>query len=68
MEMAEQIFGRCATCLRNLFRSICDFTCGSDQSRFMNATEIKTNENGDAYVEALEVIIIQRGFIILIII
>ncbi|XP_011504698.1 PREDICTED: Niemann-Pick C1 protein-like [Ceratosolen solmsi marchali] len=55
MEMAEQIFGRCAICLRNLFQSICDFTCSPDQSRFMNATEIKVNKNGDAYIEALEI-------------
>ncbi|XP_016843552.1 NPC intracellular cholesterol transporter 1 homolog 1b [Nasonia vitripennis] len=51
MNMAEQVFGRCSTCLRNLFRSICDFTCAADQSRFMNATKI-VNDN---WIESIEI-------------
>lgn len=35
---AEAIFGRCQTCVGNMLRSICAFTCGADQSRFINAT------------------------------
>ena len=54
MVMAEGVFGRCDTCVRNLFRSICDFTCAPDQSRFMAATDTGENEKG-TFVESIEV-------------
>ncbi|XP_020288824.1 Niemann-Pick type protein homolog 1B-like [Pseudomyrmex gracilis] len=39
MMMAEGLFGRCPTCMRNMLRLICDFTCSSDQSRFVKVTD-----------------------------
>lgn len=55
MGMAEGILGRCPTCLKNLFHSICDFTCANDQSRFMSGTKFNITKNGDEYIEELEV-------------
>lgn len=55
MNMAEGVFGRCSTCLRNMFRHICDYSCSANQSKFMNVTKSKVNENGLYYVEELEV-------------
>lgn len=55
MKMAEGILGRCQSCLKNLFHSICDFTCAADQSRFMKATETRENEAGQTIIESIEV-------------
>ncbi|XP_058790036.1 NPC intracellular cholesterol transporter 1 homolog 1b-like [Phymastichus coffea] len=57
MGRAEAIFGRCASCMKNLFRSICDFTCQPDQSRFMNAMEILKNDKGETYIESVEILL-----------
>ncbi|XP_044021275.1 NPC intracellular cholesterol transporter 1 homolog 1b-like isoform X2 [Aphidius gifuensis] len=40
LRMADSIFGRCTTCIKNMIRGICDFTCAHDQSRFMEAVNI----------------------------
>ncbi|XP_015603900.1 NPC intracellular cholesterol transporter 1 homolog 1b [Cephus cinctus] len=45
MSMAEGILARCTTCVKNLFRSICDMSCRADQSRFLYATEILMDED-----------------------
>ncbi|XP_048515025.1 NPC intracellular cholesterol transporter 1 homolog 1b-like [Athalia rosae] len=44
MTMAEGILGRCKTCTKNIFRSICDYSCAPDQSRFMAITKTETVE------------------------
>ncbi|XP_018394267.1 PREDICTED: Niemann-Pick C1 protein-like [Cyphomyrmex costatus] len=49
MDMAESVFGRCPTCVRNMFRLICDFTCSSEQGRFVKVTD-KGEEDGIEYV------------------
>lgn len=56
MRMAESIFGRCATCVKNMFRLICDITCGPEQSRYMKVTK-KTKEGNSTkeYVNEIEV-------------
>lgn len=36
MGSAESVFGRCPTCLQNMIKSICSFSCAPDQSRFMD--------------------------------
>lgn len=41
--MAANFLNRCPSCSANLARSICDFTCGINQSEFMkviNTTKI----------------------------
>ncbi|KAF7384137.1 hypothetical protein HZH66_012387 [Vespula vulgaris] len=55
MNMAEGVFGRCTTCLKNIFRHICDYSCSMNQSRFMKVTKSKINENGFHYIEELEI-------------
>lgn len=42
--MADSIFGRCSTCIKNMIRGICDFTCAPDQSRFMEVKNQSLNE------------------------
>lgn len=36
LRMAEGVFGRCQTCLKNMMKSICSMTCAHDHSRFMS--------------------------------
>lgn len=45
LQRAEGIFGRCTTCVRNLFKYFCEFTCAKDQSRFMKVTEFIPDSN-----------------------
>lgn len=40
---AQGIFGRCQTCMRNMLRNICAFSCSPEQSRFMNVTAEPSN-------------------------
>lgn len=35
LQLADGIFGRCQTCLKNFHKSICAFSCSSEQSRFV---------------------------------
>lgn len=47
--MASGIFGRCETCMKNLRKSICDFTCSPKHSRYLTPkiAEIQVeNETG----------------------
>ncbi|KAI4483549.1 hypothetical protein M0804_007809 [Polistes exclamans] len=60
MNMAEGIFGRCTSCLKNVFREICDYTCGKNQSRFMNVTNSAMDEKGCEYVTELELYIAEE--------
>lgn len=55
INQAEAIFGRCTPCLKNILRSVCDFTCASDQSRFLNAKVTLPHENGMLYIDSIEV-------------
>lgn len=38
LKSAEQIFGRCQTCLRNMQLAICSFTCSPQHSRYLTPT------------------------------
>ncbi|XP_043277996.1 NPC intracellular cholesterol transporter 1 homolog 1b-like [Venturia canescens] len=61
LQMAEAIFGRCESCAKNLFRSICDFTCASDQARFMKATNWATEPStGKEYITSVQIYISQE--------
>lgn len=35
INMATGIFGRCETCLKNLYKSVCALNCSPKQSEFM---------------------------------
>lgn len=52
IRMAEGIYGRCKTCLKNLVRSICALSCDTRQSEYIE-TEVKTNIVGIEYVSQI---------------
>ncbi|EFN63960.1 Niemann-Pick C1 protein [Camponotus floridanus] len=54
MDMAAGVFSRCATCIKNMFRFICDITCSPKQSQFVNVTKSAT-EDGHEYVVESEI-------------
>ncbi|XP_070161109.1 NPC intracellular cholesterol transporter 1 homolog 1b [Polyergus mexicanus] len=54
MNLAASIFSRCTTCIKNMFRLICDITCSPEQSRFVKVTK-SAKENGIEYVEESEI-------------
>ncbi|GAB1859492.1 Niemann-Pick C1 protein [Camponotus japonicus] len=54
MDMAAGVFSRCATCIKNMFRFICDITCSPEQSRFVNVTK-SAKEDGLEYVVESEI-------------
>lgn len=56
MIMAEGIFGRCPTCLKNMFRLICDMTCNSEHRRFVKVTK-SIKEDDIEYVHEVDVIL-----------
>ncbi|XP_017791086.1 PREDICTED: Niemann-Pick C1 protein-like [Habropoda laboriosa] len=60
LSMAENIFGRCPTCIKNVYKLICDLSCSPEQSRFLNVTKTAFNEEGKEYVEELEVYIAEE--------
>lgn len=59
LNMAESIFGRCPTCLRNAYKLLCDLTCSPEQSKFLHVTKKDnyTTESGKRkeYVKEIEV-------------
>ncbi|XP_016911679.2 NPC intracellular cholesterol transporter 1 homolog 1b-like [Apis cerana] len=61
LNMAESIFGRCPTCLRNAYKLLCDLTCSPEQSKFLHVTKKDnyTTESGKRkeYVKEIEVYI-----------
>lgn len=40
-QLAEQVFGRCQTCVQNMLRSICAMTCHPEQGKFIKVKEHK---------------------------
>ncbi|XP_066999010.2 NPC intracellular cholesterol transporter 1 [Anabrus simplex] len=48
--LAASFVQRCPSCMQNLVRHICDFTCAVDQSRFVNVTDVEVNSDGKEFV------------------
>lgn len=47
MNLAAGAYGRCDTCLKNLYKSICALNCSPKQSEFLVGTKgNKTADNG----------------------
>lgn len=45
---ARLVYGRCDTCIRNLYKSICALNCSPKQSDFLVGTNgTKENDDGD---------------------
>lgn len=46
IKLASNFLKRCPSCLQNLVKHFCDFTCATNQNKFMNVTEkIKADGN-----------------------
>jgi Niemann-Pick C1 protein len=43
LQLAEGILKRCTSCVKNLMKHICEFTCSTAQSKFIEAAELKQN-------------------------
>jgi Niemann-Pick C1 protein len=43
LQLAEGILKRCTSCVKNLMRHICEFTCSTTQSKFVEPAELKQN-------------------------
>jgi Niemann-Pick C1 protein len=43
LQLAEGILKRCTSCVRNLMRHICEFTCSTTQSKFVEPADLKQN-------------------------
>lgn len=48
LKLAANFLNRCPSCMRNLVRHICDFTCGVNQSLHVNVTSTE-KQNGKFY-------------------
>ncbi|KAJ9578621.1 hypothetical protein L9F63_005111, partial [Diploptera punctata] len=61
VKLAEGVLKRCTSCFQNLLKSICEFTCSPNQSKFMEvANSTSTVENPDAsgtYITELNIYI-----------
>ncbi|KOX79311.1 Niemann-Pick C1 protein [Melipona quadrifasciata] len=57
IKLAANFLNRCPSCLDNLVKHFCEFTCSKEQSKFINVTEIKkVNE----YINAIDIYITNR--------
>ncbi|XP_070533114.1 NPC intracellular cholesterol transporter 1-like [Ptychodera flava] len=43
LQVPDQTFSRCPSCLHNFYKLYCEFTCSPDQSVFLNVTKISTD-------------------------
>ncbi|CAD6208835.1 GSCOCG00010663001-RA-CDS [Cotesia congregata] len=61
IKLAANFLARCPSCLDNLVKHLCEFTCSPKQSLFMNATQIEVNEDtNNTYVNAVDVFITNK--------
>lgn len=56
IRMAEGIFGRCRTCMKNLLKGICAIACDPDQDRYLDILEEfnSTMQAGKTYASHVE--------------
>ncbi|EFN76828.1 NPC intracellular cholesterol transporter 1 isoform X4 [Harpegnathos saltator] len=59
INIASNFLKRCPSCLDNLVKHICDFTCAVNQSKFMNITE-KARANDVEYINGVDVYITNK--------
>ncbi|XP_066583703.1 NPC intracellular cholesterol transporter 1 homolog 1b-like isoform X2 [Prorops nasuta] len=59
MTMAEGIFGRCSTCIKNMFRLICDITCGPEHSNYLQPT-YTINSDDKEIVSKLKIFVTEQ--------
>ncbi|XP_055840064.1 NPC intracellular cholesterol transporter 1 isoform X2 [Episyrphus balteatus] len=51
---AGAFLDRCPSCMGNLVRHICDFTCSPNQSNFLYVNDTQTSKSGKVYVSAVD--------------
>lgn len=49
VKLAGNFLDRCPSCMENLVRHICEFTCSPKQSEFMHVAATEKNNTGDYY-------------------
>ncbi|XP_017474747.1 PREDICTED: Niemann-Pick C1 protein [Rhagoletis zephyria] len=54
IKLAANFLERCPSCMANLVRHLCDFTCSPKQSEFTKVAETAISANGKVYVNALD--------------
>lgn len=57
VKMAEGIFGRCQTCVKNLMKSICAFSCSNEGSDWMVLHELHNLTTNLPYVSAIDMFV-----------
>ncbi|XP_011704595.1 PREDICTED: Niemann-Pick C1 protein isoform X2 [Wasmannia auropunctata] len=61
VQLAANFLKRCPSCLDNLAKHFCDYTCGVNQSKFINITEKATDEaKGVEYINGIDLYITNR--------
>ncbi|XP_076647922.1 Niemann-Pick type C-1a isoform X2 [Halictus rubicundus] len=59
IKLAANFISRCPSCLDNLVKHFCEFTCSPNQSSFINVTEI-LNDKGVDYINRIDVYITNK--------
>ncbi|XP_067620860.1 NPC intracellular cholesterol transporter 1 isoform X2 [Eurosta solidaginis] len=54
IKLAANFLERCPSCMANLVRHLCDFTCAPYQSEFLKVAETETSADGKLYVNAVD--------------
>ncbi|XP_033249030.1 NPC intracellular cholesterol transporter 1 isoform X1 [Drosophila miranda] len=54
VKLAAAILDRCPSCMSNLVRHICEFTCSANQSQFAHVAATQKNTEGVPYVSSLD--------------
>ncbi|XP_034945792.1 NPC intracellular cholesterol transporter 1 isoform X2 [Chelonus insularis] len=62
INLAANFLDRCPSCLSNLVKHFCDFTCSPFQSNFINVTKIETNSKNTSmnYITEIEIYISRK--------
>lgn len=61
IRLAANLLNRCPSCMNNLARHICEFTCSPVQSNFINVLKIGKNpKNNRSYVDEIDVHITEQ--------
>ncbi|XP_067212878.1 NPC intracellular cholesterol transporter 1 isoform X4 [Linepithema humile] len=60
IKLASNFLKRCPSCLDNLVKHFCDFTCATNQSKFINVTEKAKTDKGVEYINAIDLYITNK--------
>ncbi|XP_026475037.1 NPC intracellular cholesterol transporter 1 homolog 1b-like [Ctenocephalides felis] len=53
--LASGIFSRCRTCMNNLVKSICQFSCSPDQAKWMTGNKTVNPDDGKEYFKEMSI-------------